>query len=137
MDDFIEILIFAIIIIANIAGVIKKKQKKKAAELDLPVPTADEDFFEYDDPDTSEEKHNTLLAAPPSNFPQTTDSNAPCPACPAEKSDNFCNSRSIEVTDFDDNEEESFDYGDFLQSHGRKAFVLAEIILPANSRQGK
>ena len=90
MDDFIEILIFAIIIIANIAGVIKKKQKKKAAELDLPVPTAEEDFFEYDAPDTSEEKDNTLLAAPPSNFPQTTESNAPCPACPAEKSDNFC-----------------------------------------------
>jgi hypothetical protein len=74
--------------------------------------------------------------ARPAAFPQTSPDNAPCHECPPETEDDFCNNQTLKVVDIDD-DEENFDYGEFMRTRGREAFVLAEIILPANSRQGQ
>lgn len=154
MEEWIDILIFAAVIIANIVGaVIKLKQKRKAArKLDLPpqekVDIPDDNFFAEEEEEEEYSFNETHFEqsyaaeqqieniernhAAPAPFPQTTAANAPCHECPPETSDNFCSSQSFADDEEDD---DSFDYGEFMRQHGREAFILTEIILPANSRQ--
>lgn len=152
MDDWLEILIFVIVIIANIiGGIVKAKKKLTGKKLNSPpVDNADEYYEEeFDEEELSdfefekEEFENYDVSAPApapavqmTSFPQTTDANAPCIECPPEKADDFCRSQTLEVEDIDDDSEGKFDYGEFMRTHGKEAFILAEIILPANSRQG-
>lgn len=146
----VDLIIFAIVIIANIiGGIVKIKQKKKAVKkLDLPPAEPPEYSEDYGDEEYFEEQEDYIPenSVPESSFsepseiqnipfPATTAANAPCPECPPEKDDNFCPIQPIQVEDIDDDSDESMDYGEFMRTRGRDAFVLAEIILPANSRQ--
>lgn len=137
MEDWFEILIFVIVIIANIFGVIiKAKKKREAQELGLPPDTAeDEEYFEEEFPEDEypEEKYfsSQIQSAPAIQ-------NAPSPAVSAPVPSTVDNApQNIEVVDIDEDADERFDYGEFMRTHGREAFVLAEMILPANSRQGQ
>ena len=153
MEDWIDIIIFAAVIIANIVGGILKIKKKKTKKFELPPIDAkheqsdeyyqaqedEEIFFEkepapqlqtYIPPAVPQVQYAAQQSIP---FPATTDANAPCHECSAEVSDDFCKSQS--PAESNDEDEENFDYGEFMQAHGREAFILAEIILPANSRQ--
>lgn len=134
MEGWFEILIFAIAIIANIFGVIiKAKKKREAQELGLPPDTAEnEEYFEeeyFEEKISSAEKHFATQQRLTDAF-----QNAPMPAAAPE---NNTNMKNLEVVDIDEDADERFDYGEFMRTHGREAFVLAEIILPANSRQGQ
>ena len=152
MDDWFDLIIFAIVIIANIiGGIVKIKQKKKAVKkLDLPPAEpveyseelTEEEFFEQLETEFAEENIPQTNYKTPQNvqnipFPATTAANAPCTDCPPGKNDNFCPVQEMQVEDLDAEENDSFDYGEFMRTHGREAFILAEIILPANSRQSQ
>ena len=141
MDDWLDLIIFAVVIIANIiGGIIKIKQKKKAAQHKLPPPTNDDEFDEYgfEEEYSGEfsETESQYVAIPVNEPEKVIKNDVPCRGTATENTNNFCSKQTIEVTDSED-EEDSFDYGEFMRNHGREAFVLAEIILPANSRQGK
>lgn len=144
MDEFLEILIFVIIVIANIIGAVIKA-KKKAAEKKLASSPVDDDENYYEE-GFKEEYFNaedyqhitpteTFFAIRNVPFPATTEKNAPCPDCPPCHADSISTAQTLEVVE-DFESDENFDYGEFMRTHGREAFILAEIILPANSRQG-
>ena len=146
MDDWLELIIFAVVIIANIIGGIAKiKQKKNpSARKYAPPPTnrkvfAEQDFSDIQIPSSAAPLHEQIsdsyqaLQSVP--FPETSDYNAPCPACPTDHEDDFCKSQNIQVENLEDDDSENFDYAEFMRTNGKEAFILAEIILPANSRQ--
>ena len=144
MDDWFEIIIFIIVIIANIVGAVFKKRQKKAKEKTLALPDytdnsaefeEDEEyaFDEYENQKAAEDSYISNVQNIP--FPSTTAANAPCIKCPPEKEDNFCPAQEMQVEDIDSEDNDTFDYGEFMRKQGREAFILAEIILPPNSRQ--
>ena len=145
MDEWLEILIFVIVIIANIiGGIIKTKKKLKEKKLEQsPVDNEDEYYeeeFEEDEyvPEIEFQQTAPATVSAVKNipFPETTAANAPCHECPPCKNEMTSSAAALEVIDNDDENDDNFDYGEFMHTHGREAFILAEIILPANSRQG-
>lgn len=142
MDEWLEILIFVIVIIANIVGgIVKAKKKLQKKNLEQPPVNNDDEYYEenFEEEYFSKEDFQDVIPAAVSAdgnipFPETTAANAPCPDCPPCKNDAVSTVNMLEVIDND--EDENFDYGEFMRTHGKEAFVLAEIILPANSRQG-
>ena len=109
MDDWLDLIIFAVVIIANIiGGIIKIKQKKKAAQHKLPPPTNDDEFDEYEfEEEYSGEFSETesQYVAIPVNEPEKVIKNdVPCRETAAENTNNFCSKPTIEVTDSEDEE---------------------------------
>lgn len=146
MENWIDILIFAVVIIANIiGGIIKLRQKRKAAEkTDMPsVEMQNDQSEDFDEEDMYFEEESVTqntyssqyaaqndFAAPQVSYVQPEVVNTPA----AEIEVQEANAQyTPQIQDIDD--DAPMDYGEFIRKHGREAFILTEIILPANSRQ--